>query len=356
MELLKIEQVIVGSEMMSTPAETKSEPVTVTTSTLQPYQHDSLQCFQCFITFCNSKAKERHMRKSHREEYKQQLQQQTDTVFTCYVCDRSFSSSEELTQHQSSHSTEDKPFRCTYCQGNFRTFSELTAHRRQECSERQYVCKDCGIVFRSPARLRTHRITIHPRPEESEDAKTYRCDKCSRRFQTEEELVQHQESFAGDQNCDVRPPPKKRGRPPKKAAEREMTSNKGGAGEEGGDKESPTNGTKQRGRPPKEPQTELKIPCPEANCDLVFPSVAALRAHKKDHHGPPLPPRKAHPCTECEESYARPEQLKAHVARAHSSSRHNCPTCGKSFGRESNLKAHQKTHTEGEEAADKDKR
>lgn len=38
-------------------------------------QHENLQCFQCFITFCNAKAKERHMKKSHREEYKQQLQQ-----------------------------------------------------------------------------------------------------------------------------------------------------------------------------------------------------------------------------------------------------------------------------------------
>jgi len=43
-------------------------------------QHESLQCFQCFITFCNSKAKERHMKKSHREEYKQQLQQVSDST------------------------------------------------------------------------------------------------------------------------------------------------------------------------------------------------------------------------------------------------------------------------------------
>ncbi|XP_029920059.1 zinc finger protein 184-like isoform X1 [Myripristis murdjan] len=361
MELLKIEQVIVGSEMMSTSAETKPEPVN---PSLPSYQHDSLQCFQCFITFCNSKAKERHMRKSHREEYKQQLQQQSDRVFTCYVCDRSFSCSEALTQHQASHNGEDKPFRCTYCQDTFRTFSELTSHRRQECTERQYICKDCSMVFRSPARLRTHRIATHPQPqeeEEADDTKTYRCGKCSRGFQTEEELVQHQETFAGKQKCYVKPPLRKRGRPPKKAAEKEMTVNKkskeeGGAAaeEEGNDKSS----TKSRGRPPKEQQaqTELKIPCPEADCDLIFPSVAALRAHKKVHHGPPPPPRKAHPCNECEESYARPEQLKAHVARAHSSTRHNCPTCGKSFGRESNLKAHQKTHTEGEEAEDTDKR
>ncbi|XP_034031019.1 uncharacterized protein LOC117514597 isoform X2 [Thalassophryne amazonica] len=41
---------------------------------LKDDQNENLQCFQCFITFCSAKAKERHMKKSHREEYKQ-LQQ-----------------------------------------------------------------------------------------------------------------------------------------------------------------------------------------------------------------------------------------------------------------------------------------
>lgn len=148
--------------------------------------------------------------------------------------------------------------------------------------------------------------------------------------------MHHQEIFAGDQNCAVGPPTKKRGRPPKRELQTEMSDNK------------KINDDAEEGQQPK---PELKIPCPEADCDLTFPSVANLRAHKKECHGPTPPPRKAHPCTECDESYARPEQLKAHIARAHSSNRYNCPTCGKSFGRESNLKAHQKTHTEEEEAA-----
>uniref|UniRef100_A0A8C7MN08 C2H2-type domain-containing protein n=2 Tax=Oncorhynchus kisutch TaxID=8019 RepID=A0A8C7MN08_ONCKI len=315
-------------------------------------QHDSLQCFQCFITFCNAKAKERHMRKSHREEYKQSLQQ-TDTLFTCYVCDRTYSSSEELTQHQTSHSLEDKPFRCPHCQGSFRTFSELTVHRRQLCKERQCVCKECGMVFRGPNQLRTHRLTQHPQPleEEDDDTKTHRCGKCGRGFEAEVDLVLHQENFAGDQHCDAKVTAKKRGRPPKKVSEA-ANGEKSGEAEEGGE-ESVAKRGKGPGRPPKE---ELQIPCPEAECDLTFSSVALLRAHKKEKHGRPPQPRKAHPCSECEESYARLEQLKAHMARAHSSGRHNCPTCGKSFSRESNLKAHQKTHTEGEEATDKEKR
>lgn len=367
LDMLKIEQVVVGEEVSSTET-IKPEPVI--TPSLQPYQHDSLQCFQCFITFCNSKAKERHMRKSHREEYKQQLQQ-TDTLFTCYVCDRTFPSSEELTQHQASHSQEDKPFRCPYCQGSFRTFSELTVHRRNLCTERQCICKDCNMVFRGPAQLRTHRLSLHPQPiEEADDeTMTHRCGKCGRGFKTEEELVQHQEDFAGDQHCNAKPQAKRRGRPPKKAGEATLTEGdtateeKCGEADEGGvldeaSREPLTKGGKRKGRPPKmlSQQEELKIPCPEADCDLTFSSLSLFRAHKKEKHAKPPPPRKAYPCTECEESYARSEQLKAHMARAHGSGRHNCSTCGKSFGRESNLKAHQKTHTEGEEATDKGKR
>lgn len=357
--MLDIEQVVLGEEVMTSATASIIKPQTV--PALQTYQHDSLQCFQCFITFCNAKSKERHMRKSHREEYKQSLQQ-TDTLFTCYVCDRTFSSSEELTQHQASHSLEDKPFRCTHCQGSFRTFSELTVHRRQLCKERRCACKDCGMVLRGPNQLRTHCLTQHPQllEEKDDDTKTHRCGKCGRRFEMEVELVLHQENFVGHRHCDAKVPAKKRGRPPKKvsvaepkSAEREAANGeKSGKADDGGE-ELVAKGGKRPGPPHKE---ELQIPCPEAECDLMFSSVALLRAHKKEKHRRPPPPLTTHPCSECEESYARPEQLKAHMVMAHGYGQHNCPTCGKTFGRESNLKAHQKTHTEGEEATDKENR
>ncbi|KAJ8000318.1 hypothetical protein DPEC_G00203590 [Dallia pectoralis] len=331
LDMLDIEQVILGEDVLtSSTASIKSQTVPAPV-----YQHDSLQCFQCFITFCNPKSKERHMRKSHREEYNQSLQQ-TNTLFTCYVCDRTFPTSEELTQHQASHSLEDKPFRCPHCQESFRTFSELTIHRRTLCKERQFLCKDCGMAFRGPYQLRTHRLSQHSHTleEEDDDSKTHRCGKCGRGFETEEELVMHQENFAGEQHCDGKL--RKRGRPVKKVGDSERES-------ANGEKIVPLK------------EEDLQIPCPEAECDLTFSSLAILRAHKKEKHKCPSPTRKAHRCSECEESYARPGQLKAHKARAHISGRHNCPTCGKSFGRESNLKAHLKSHTENKEVTDREK-
>uniref|UniRef100_A0A3P8S847 C2H2-type domain-containing protein n=1 Tax=Amphiprion percula TaxID=161767 RepID=A0A3P8S847_AMPPE len=343
MNVLKIEQVVVGGERRSNSEEIKSEPVV---PPVQPYQHDSLQCFQCFITFCNSKAKERHMRKSHRDQYKQQLQQ-TNTVFTCYKCDKCFSSSEELSQHQATHSTEEKPFCCLYCRKSFFTFTELNKHRQHECVERRCPCRDCGALFPSPSRLRNHRIAVHPqRPNVADDINTFQCCKCGQGFQTEEELLQHQEKFASELNCDAKPQGKKRGRKPKNAAQGGMVDSKKIKQEEEAEgseecNDSPTEGCS---------SAELQIPCPEAGCDLTFPSVAALRVHKREKLG--LPAHKTDTFTQSDGSDSQSEQLKAHMASAQNSG-HTCPTCGKSFPRESTLKAHQNTHTEGEDEAEK---
>lgn len=57
---------------------------------------------------------------------KKKLSSQGNTLFTCYVCDRSFLSSEELTQHQPTHSKDDKPFKCVHCKESFKTFSEVS--------------------------------------------------------------------------------------------------------------------------------------------------------------------------------------------------------------------------------------
>ncbi|XP_049903188.1 putative zinc finger protein 66 [Epinephelus moara] len=403
-EILNIEEIVMGRGLPDPPPEVPPEkpaepykPITLNgppAPAVQSYQHENLQCFQCFITFCSAKAKERHMKKSHREEYKQQLQQ-GNTLFTCYVCDRTFLSSEELTQHQPTHSKDDKPFKCVHCKESFKTFSELTTHRRQVCPEKQLVCKDCNETFRSAGLLRTHRLTQHPRPdvetaEQPEDpSKTHRCKKCGQGFETETELTAHQEKYPEGQQCNGSASAlKKRGRPIK--AEDAAAAEKKGKRKKKDEAEAPEEAVKasstsepaaplaeekgkaggvKRGRPSKavgksetedkkspeddsqSPAKEKKPkadaaaparqhPCPE--CDLTFPGLIQLRAHKKEKHTP----RKAHPCEECEESFARPEQLDAHMSRAHAVGRFACPTCGKSFGRERTLKAHQKSHPE----------
>jgi len=145
------------------PAHKKSMSNSVTPA---PYPHDSLQCFKCLITFSNPKAKQRHIKKSHWEEYKLLLQK-TDTVFTCYRCDETFSTSDELSEHSASHRAEAKPFSCSHCQATFQTFAEMKPHRRLECRKQHYVCQDCNMVFRSITERRNHRTTMHLQKKET---------------------------------------------------------------------------------------------------------------------------------------------------------------------------------------------
>lgn len=207
---------------------------------------------------------------------------------------------------------------------------QLNKHRRQECIERRYPCSDCGALFPSPSRLRIHRIAMHPECV-SEDINTYQCCKCSQGFQTEEELLKHQEKFASSLNCDVKPQGKKRGRKHKNAAQSGVVDRKKIKQEEGAEECKGYSDCTTEGSPANKLQTELKIPCPEADCDLLFASVAVLRAHKKECHG--LPPCKTYACTECNESCTRPEQLKANMVTDHRSG-FTCLTCAKSFAQE----------------------
>lgn len=224
--------------------------------------------------------------------------------------------------------------------------------------------------------LRNHRLAMHPQ-EVADATKFHRCAKCNAGFNTEAELLYHQENHAGSQHCNGGPPAKKaRGRPPKadgsaNAEEKQVKRKKKGEAEEG--KEDAPSAQKQA-KPRKKKTAEAEdgkttetADQPE-QAETGDAAVATGKAESSPRRGRPpkaassakaeekkAAQKKAHPCGECEESFARPEQLQAHVSRVHTAGRHSCPTCGKSFGRESNLKAHQRTHTEGEEGDEEDK-
>ncbi|XP_028678414.1 zinc finger protein 585B-like [Erpetoichthys calabaricus] len=343
----------------------------------RPYQLENLQCYQCFITFCSSKAKERHMKKSHREEYKAQLQQ-GDTLFTCYVCESTFLSSIELTQHQSTHTKEEKPFKCASCDQSFKTFSEVTTHRRTVCREKPCLCSDCGYSCKTMALLRAHRLTHKVKDENTgqvhEVEKTHKCAKCGVFFESESDLIEHQENHAGEKRCKsngavnlnaVKPGPKKRGRPSKASllSSQEQPDNDCKKEIKSEDKDDQKKEVKpgkrpkmitgkntsiavvsksktgRRGRPRKGAVVNPSVyVCKE--CDKTFASRTKLKTHQRFHKE-----KKAHPCQECDESFNKPEQLAVHQQRAHGGGRHTCQECGKSFTREANLKAHEKMHS-----------
>ncbi|CAL9691618.1 unnamed protein product [Knipowitschia caucasica] len=269
------------------------------------------------------------MKKTHGDIYKQQLQM-TETQFSCYKCDKVFNSSEELTEHSASHNFNEKSFECPYCPATFYTYTEMTKHRRWYCGKRQCPCRDCGIKFPNPSRLTQHRVRFHSPGVTSqiEEDLTYKCSKCDCIFQNQEELIDHQEK---DQDCTLYEPdpPKKRGRKPK--------SEKGFY----------DSYIKKDVNLIGEKKSKLEIPCPDPDCDLVFPSVDALRAHKKEQHG--RSSQTPHACTECDQSFGESHQLADHIAKAHGPEEFTCPTCGERFPSTSDLTDHLRTHCKKEE-------
>lgn len=293
------------------------------------YKQENLQCYLCFITFADPKSKARHMKKTHADIYKQQLQQ-NHTKFSCYKCDKFYYTSEELSEHSATHDNHDKSFQCPYCRMSFYTFREVTKHRRWDCGKRKCPCKDCGINFPNPSRLIQHRLKVHssrvgtPMDEDL----TYRCFKCNCIFQNEDELIDHQERDLDCTICDPKPPPKKRGRKPKT--------------------ESRSAKTVANVCTVKKEKAELEIPCSEANCDLVFPSVDALRAHKKEAHV--RSSRKLHKYLESEQTFAEAEKLTINKSKDHCSKEYVCPTCGEGFSDTSLLLDHMCSHCKQEES------
>ncbi|XP_015255384.1 PREDICTED: zinc finger protein Xfin-like [Cyprinodon variegatus] len=313
MELLKIEKVV-GNEIKSPSAEIKPNPVVAP----KYCHHEGLQCFHCLIIFKDLKSKERHIRRNHRDEYAHHLQQ-NNTLFMCYKCNKPFSTAEELSQHQRTHITDEKPFSCSLCQKRFCTFSERNKHRRKDCGKRRYLCEDCGTRFPIPFRLRKHRIAMHPEKEvTAENADMFQCSKCGVCFQSEEELLQHLEEFSdcvlGESQGEIR-----RYEPVSTYPEVEVKKIKQEKDAKGYEGCSDSTGTA---------SVKPKIPCPEEDCDCTFPSVEALRTHKKEQHGP--------------------RALKA------PSSEYTRPTCGENCARESTLKAHQSSHIKREVDVERD--
>ncbi|XP_055013512.1 histone-lysine N-methyltransferase MECOM-like isoform X2 [Boleophthalmus pectinirostris] len=307
---------------------------------LSEYKVENLQCFLCFITFRDPKSKARHMKKTHGDIYKQQLQL-TETKFSCYKCDKIYSTSEELSEHSTTHDNNEKSFQCPYCRATFYTFTEVTKHRRWDCGKRQCPCKDCGLKFPNPSRLNQHRLKVHSSRVGSpiEEDLTHKCPKCDCIFQNEDELIDHQERDIDCTISEPKPPPKKRGRKPK--GEKESVTKKDTI------EYRSSNNVVEDVRSIKKEQVELEIPCPEANCDLVFPSVDALRAHKKEQHS--RPSRKPHACSECAQSFNEAHQLTEHMAKDHSSEEYTCPTCGEGFPDTNDLIDHMSTHCKKEE-------
>uniref|UniRef100_A0A8C2RY49 Zinc finger protein 22 n=1 Tax=Capra hircus TaxID=9925 RepID=A0A8C2RY49_CAPHI len=110
--------------------------------------------------------------------------------YKCVECEKSFSQSSTLFQHQKIH-TGKKSHKCADCGKSFFQSSNLIQHRRVHTGEKPYRCDECGERFKQSSNLIQHqRIRTGEKP--------YQCDKCGRCFSQSPHLIQHQRTHTGE--------------------------------------------------------------------------------------------------------------------------------------------------------------
>lgn len=256
-----------------------------------------------------------------------------DKIYRCPICPESFSQVLELANHLSVHANM-----CNVCNKTFSTKQQLEKHEQCHLSAAtQYECTECGKSFLGSDAFRQH-YCVHQKNlscsslsstdkkrcfknssnnEEEEDVDVgedfYKCPTCNKRFPSSISLQEHQKLHEFDR--------------PFKC----LVCGKGFA---------------KKKYLTQHQQIHNERPYQCDLCSNSFRSEQSLSAHRKVHDAY----RRYH-CSVCDKSYRTPHDLSRHEQK-HSelqsfsevSGDHRCDMCYKSFSLLSQLRLHQETH------------
>ncbi|XP_007536347.1 zinc finger protein 655 isoform X2 [Erinaceus europaeus] len=165
------------------------------------------KCKECDKSFSQSSSLSRHKRIHSREKpYKceasdksceasdKSCSQSSDIIqhkrihtraksYKCNHCERVFSRSVHLTQHQKIH--RENSCKCTVCGGDFYHTSYLAEHQKTHCEEKSHDYNECGLTF-----VKHQGTHLREKP--------YQCNECGRDFRLHSHLIQHQRIHTGE--------------------------------------------------------------------------------------------------------------------------------------------------------------
>ncbi|KAM4641261.1 uncharacterized protein O3C94_015645 [Discoglossus pictus] len=110
--------------------------------------------------------------------------------FVCSDCGKCFNYRSRLISHQKIH-TGDKPFACTECGKWFTYQSRLVSHQRIHTGDKPFECTQCGKCFTQQSNLTSHQ-KIHT------GEKPFSCSECGKCFNQQSNLTSHQRVHTGE--------------------------------------------------------------------------------------------------------------------------------------------------------------
>jgi KRAB domain-containing zinc finger protein len=117
------------------------------------------------------------------------LNHPTERQFQCNVCAKRFGYKHLLEVHMRLH-TGERPFKCDKCSKGFRSTHSLTLHMDTHLDERKFTCEVCGTAFKAASYLRKHMV-LHGEAR-------HKCTYCSKCFKIKSSLLNHIRTHTGE--------------------------------------------------------------------------------------------------------------------------------------------------------------
>ena len=283
-------------------------------------------------------------------------------------CEKPFNSHLDYDIHQARKhcaKTEDGTLICPICKQPIRKYIvNLVKHiRLDHHNSKSYNCENCSRKFDTEDRLKVHVKKIHT------DELNYQCDKCEKRFKNPNNLHTHLQKVHGTETiqCDKCEYSCKNISKLKVHQTRVHSSNQIICDKCG---KTFTNTMSLKAHKKEVHGKHEQVQCTFEGCELIFNSISKMKKHIQRSH---IGVEKKHKCGFCERMFETPSarlahekkkhlgvfdikceicdfktvskgHLHAHWRRVHGNEEYKCdyPGCNKSYGVRGNLYAHKK--------------